>query len=196
MSIRQYFDTILSGDSLCFLLKTIMSAYKSTLGIKKEGKAALGGMWVWGCSPGNILRHFARAVARQCKACMMKCHMRKRWVIRRKGPFKRESTTEQQMPFVSSQILQSDICYGLFHTQWPSSLLRKEKERDEEKYVSFPSPCTRSSVNAQDGLGDFFRSLFHGKVMPTNHPSHPTPISQNITKDHPQFPALNTYGED
>lgn len=30
--------------------------------------------------------------------------------------------------------------------------------------------------------------------MPTNHPCHPTPISWNITKDHPQFLALNIYG--
>lgn len=100
-------------------------------------------------------------------------------LLREKGHF-RESTTEQQMPFVSSRILQSDICYGLFHTRWPSSLLRKEKERDKEEYVSSLFPRPSSLVNAQD----FFLSLFHGMVMPTNHPCHPTPISWNITKDH------------
>ena len=75
------------------------------------------------------------------------------------------------MPFVCSQILQSDICYGLFLTHWPSSLLRKEKRRDKEEYVSFLSPRLSSLVNAQDGLGHFFPSLFHRKVMPTNHPA-------------------------
>lgn len=58
-------------------------------------------------------------------------------VLREKGHFW-ESTTEQHMPFVSSQILQS-ICYGLFRTQWPSSLLRKEKESHKETRLISPS---------------------------------------------------------
>lgn len=72
----------------------------------------------------------------------------------------RESMAEHQMPFVSSQILHSDICYGLFHTQWPSSLLRKEKERDKAEYVSFLFPRLSSLVNARYELRDFFPSLF------------------------------------
>lgn len=75
-------------------------------------------------------------------------------------------------------------------------LERRKDEIKKKECVSFLSRRPSSEVNAQNGLGEFF-SLppFHGKVMATNHCCLPAPISWNITKDHPQFPGLNTGGE-
>lgn len=82
-------------------------------------------------------------------------------LLRGKGHFS-ESITGQQMPFVSSQTLQTTSVMDCFVCGDLQAYLENRKKSDEEvvDYSSFLFPCLSSLVNAQDVLEIFFHFPF------------------------------------
>ncbi len=81
-----------------------------------------------------------------------KCHMEDGELLREKGHF-RESTTEQQMPFVSSRFCKvTSIMDSFIRIDLQAYLEKRRKVKKNQSHL-FCHPL--SLVNAQDWLRDF-----------------------------------------